>query len=399
MQINKYLENKIPAAPLRILVMENIKELGTRVNDYLVQYRKQMNQPHQNSPAFDEYRRDSYTVDYESYRFGTGEGRVMLNETVRGKDLYIMVDVLNRSMTYRMRNFTNIYSPDDHYQDMKRVISAAAGKARRISVIMPFLYEGRQHRKSDRESLDAALMVEEMHEMGVSRFITFDAHDPSIQNAAPLMGFDNFSAFYQFLQALLSNIGDMKIDKEHTLIISPDEGALSRAIYFSNVMGLDAGMFYKRRDYTRMVGGKNPIVAHEFLGDNVEGKDVIVVDDMISSGGSMIDTATQLKNMNARRVFICCTYGIFTDGLSMFDKAYEEGIFEKIITTNLSYRIPELTGREWYLEADMARFLASIIDFSNHDTSMELVMTPTDKIRSFLKWYNDSNGTINIPVD
>ncbi|MBQ6967942.1 MAG: ribose-phosphate pyrophosphokinase [Lachnospiraceae bacterium] len=392
--ISEYLENRMPAAPLKLLVMDNIKTLGDEVNDYLVSFRKENNKAYHDSPVFEGYVSDSFLVEHATPRFGSGEGKGILNETIRGKDLYILCDVLNRSMTYNMYGYENIYSPDDHYQDLKRLIAAVAGKAHRLTVVMPFMYEGRQHKRSNRESLDCALMLDELSDMGVKRMITFDAHDPSIQNAAPLMGFDNFTPFYQFMRALLSKVGDMKIDKDHLLIISPDEGALQRAVYFAGVMGVDTGMFYKRRDFTKVVDGKNPIVAHEFLGDNVENKDVIIVDDMISSGGSMLDTAVKLKKMNARRVFICCTFGIFTDGIKMFDDAYKEGIFDKLVTTNLSYRVSELLNREWYETADMGKFLASIIDFSNHDVSMDKVLTPTEKIKKILKEYNETEGII-----
>ncbi len=392
--INKYLENTMPAAPLKIIVLPSISGFGNKVNDYLVEFRKAVNQPYHDSPAFEGYQMENYMIKFDVPRFGSGEGKAVLNETIRGKDVYIMTDVLNHSLTYKMHGYQNHYSPDDHYQDLKRVIASIGGKAHRITVIMPFMYESRQHKRSGRESLDCALMLEELANMGISRLITFDAHDPSIANAAPLCGFDNFTPFYQFMQALLHNVGDMKIDRDHMLIISPDEGALQRAVYFANVMGVDTGMFYKRRDYTKVVDGKNPIVAHEFLGDNVEGKDVIVVDDMISSGGSMIDTARQLKKMKAKRVFVCCTFGIFTDGVESFDEAYKEGLIDKVVTTNLSYRRPELLERPWYLEADMSKFMASIIDFSNHDVTMGHVITPTDKIRKILENYNNTDGVL-----
>ena len=394
--ISEVLENRMPAAPLKLIVMDNIEGLGEEVNDYLVQFRKDNNRPYHDSPAFEGYSEESFLVDHFIPRFGSGEGKGILKESIRGKDLYILCDVLNRPMTYTMYGHENIYSPDDHYQDLKRMIAAVAGKAHRITVVMPFLYEGRQHKRSNRESLDCALMLEELSNMGVYRIITFDAHDPTVQNAAPLIGFDNFTPFYQFLRALLRNVGDVKIHKDHLLIISPDEGALQRAVYFAGVMGVDTGMFYKRRDFTRVVNGKNPIVAHEFLGDNVENKDVIIVDDMISSGGSMIDTAMKLKKMNAKRVFICCTFGIFTDGLEMFDEAYKKGIFDMIITTNLCYRMPELIQREWYKTADMGKFLASIIDFSNHDVSMDKVLTPTEKIKKILQKYNETDEIMDL---
>ncbi|MCR4891190.1 MAG: ribose-phosphate pyrophosphokinase [Lachnospiraceae bacterium] len=399
MAMNQYLSNKMPIAPLKLIIMASMKDFGKRVNDYLVQFRQEINQPHQNSPAFQEYRMENFRVDFTATRHVTGEANLLLNETIRGKDLYILTDVLNRSITYNIHGYENSFSPDDHFQDLKRAIGAAAGKAHRITIIMPFLYEGRQHKRSGRESLDCALMLEELASMGVARLITFDAHDPSIQNAAPLCGFDNFTPFYQFMQALLHNVADMKIDRDHTLIISPDEGALSRAVYFASVMSVDTGMFYKRRDYTRIEKGKNPIVAHEFLGDNVEGKDVIVVDDMISSGSSMLDTAKQLKNMGAKRVFICCTFGIFTDGFAEFDEAYKKGYFEKVITTNLTYRNPEIFKKPYYIEADMAKFMASIIDCSNHDVSMTHVQTPTDRIKAILKWYNETDGTLRSDIE
>lgn len=315
---------------------------------------------------------------------------------MRGKDLFILVDVCNHSLTYKMNGYTNHMSPDDHYQDLKRVIAATNGKAHRISVIMPFLYEGRQHRRNGRESLDCAYAFKELTQMGVRNFITFDAHDPRIQNAAPLNGFDNFTAHYQFTRALLRAEKDLILDKDHIIVISPDEGALDRAIYFSTVIGADTGMFYKRRDYTRIVNGKNPIVAHEFLGNEIEGKDIIIIDDMISSGDSMIDTARQLKTMKAKRVFICTTFGIFTNGLAAFDRAYEERVFDRVITTNLSYRPPELLTKPYYLEADMSKFLASIIDFLNHDLSIEQVTTPTEKIQNIIELYLNGNEIFKI---
>ncbi len=380
---------KLAVAPLKLLVMPNIKELGDKVDEYLVGFRHERFPEGINDPEHQGYVAQSYETAFSLPRFGSGEGKCVLEESIRGKDLYILTDVINYSMTYQMNGFRNRYSPDDHYQDLKRVIAAVAGKAHRISVVMPFMYESRQHKRSARESLDCAMMIEELSDMGVSDLMTFDAHDPSVQAAAPLCGFDNFTPFYQFLRALLQGEEDLMIDAEHVVVISPDEGALNRAIYFATVLGVDTGMFYKRRDYAHIVDGKNPIVAHEFLGDSVEGKDVIIVDDMISTGGSMLDTARQLKNMKANRVFICCTFGLFTDGLGIFDEAYENGVFDRIITTNLHYRRPELLTRDWYIEADMSKLIAQIIDFSNHDISMDKVRTPTEKIREILASYNE----------
>ncbi|MCR5650478.1 MAG: ribose-phosphate pyrophosphokinase [Lachnospiraceae bacterium] len=376
-------------APLKIAVMDNIGPFGDMVNKYLVEYRRDRDHEHADSPIFQGYTADNYKIDFTLSRFGTGEGKCILNESVRGKDLYIIGDMTNYSMTYNLNGFANHMSPDDHYQDLKRIIAAVGGKAHRLTVVMPFLYESRQHKRSSRESLDCAMMIDELAQMGVTNLMTFDAHDPSVQAASQLCGFDNFSAFYQFIRALLDTEEDMIIDKDHTVIISPDEGALNRAIYFATVLGVDTGMFYKRRDYTQIVNGKNPIVAHEFLGEAVDGKDVIVVDDMISSGGSMLDTAKQLKSMNAKRVFICCTFGLFTDGMKEFDEAYEKCYFDKVITTNLNYRRKELLTRPYYVEADMSKYLAQIIDYSNHDISMDNVRTPTDRIREILVRYNN----------
>lgn len=383
------LENAMPVAPLKLITLQSAADLGNKVNDYLVEYRSSIHNVYNEDPAFQGYSEKNYQLDFSAPRFNSGEGKVVLNETVRGKDLFIIVDVCNHSLTYKMNGYENHMSPDNHYQELKRVIGAAAGKAHRINVIMPFLYEGRQHRRTGRESLDCAFAFEELSEMGVSNFITFDAHDPRIQNAAPLKGFDNFTAHYQFARALLNAEKDLVMDKDHIIVISPDEGALDRAIYFSSVLGADTGMFYKRRDYSTIVNGKNPIVAHEFLGNDIHGKDIIIIDDMISSGDSMIDTSRQLKKMGAKRVFICTTFGLFTNGMDTFDKAYAEGIFDRVITTNLCYRPPELLTKPYYLEADMSKFLASIIDFMNHDLSMENVLTPTEKIQKILTLYNE----------
>lgn len=383
------LENAMPVAPLKLIAMDSAKTLGEKINNYLVDFRKFINNDKvKNDPAFHGYSENSYLVDFSCPRFGSGEGKAVFNESIRGKDLFILLDVCNHSLTYSVNGYTNHMSPDDHYQDLKRVISATNGKAHRITVIMPFLYEGRQHKRNGRESLDCAYALEELSAMGVKNFVTFDAHDPRVQNAAPLCGFDNFTPPYQFIRSLLDVEKDLIIDKEHLVVISPDEGALDRAVYFANVLGVNTGMFYKRRDYSTVVNGKNPIVAHEFLGDSLEGKDVIIIDDMISSGESMLDTAKQLKKMHAKRVFICCTFGLFTNGLKAFDTAYEAGVFERVVTTNLTYLLPELAEKPYFIKADMSKFLSSIIDFMNHDVSMANVLTPTEKIHEVLEKYN-----------
>ncbi len=384
------LENAMPVAPLKIAALPSAERMGQRINDYLVGFRKSIhNDKVKKDPAFHGYIENNYLVNISMPRFGTGEAKAAFGESIRGKDLFLLVDVCNHSITYEMSGYTNHMSPDDHYQDLKRVIAACNGKAHRINVIMPFLYEGRQHKRNGRESLDCAYALKELRDMGVQNFITFDAHDPRVQNSTPLSGFDNFTPPYQFIKALLNSEDDLLVDKEHLLVISPDEGALDRAIYFASVLGVDTGMFYKRRDYSTIVNGKNPIVAHEFLGDNIDGKDIIIIDDMISSGGSMLDTAKQLKEMNARRVFICCTFGLFTDGLKAFDQAYEQGCFDKVVTTDLTYLPPELYSRPYFIEADMSKFIASLIDFMNHDVSLSNTLATTEKIHGILDAYNN----------
>ena len=391
------LEDAMPVAPLKIIALSSAAKMGEQINKHIVDYRKTIkNDRVKQDPAFQGYIEKDYLLHVDTPRFGGGEAKAVFHESVRGKDLFILVDVCNHSITYEMNGYTNHMSPDDHYQDLKRVIAACNGKAHRINVIMPFLYEGRQHKRNGRESLDCAYALTELKNMGINNFVTFDAHDPRVQNATPLNGFDNFLPPYQFVKALLNAENDLLVDKEHLLVISPDEGALDRAIYFASVLGVDTGMFYKRRDYSTIVNGKNPIVAHEFLGDNIDGKDIIIIDDMISSGGSMIDTAKQLKGMNARRVFICTTFGLFTEGLSEFDKAYEKGYFDKVITTNLTYLPPELYTKPYFVEADMSKLIASIIDFMNHDASLANVMATTDKIHSVLEAYNNRT---NLDVD
>ena len=397
---NDYVFNDtLPVAPLKIAALESCKELAGKVNEHILNFRHndiEILKKRQENLQYRGYDADSYLLNCACPRFGSGEGKGAVYESVRGTDIYAMVDVTNYSCTYKVNGFINHMSPDDHFQDLKRVIAAVGGKARRITVIMPYLYESRQHKRSKRESLDCALALQELVQMGVSNIITFDAHDPRIQNASPLSGFDNFTAHYQFLRALLHSEKDLKLDKDHIIVISPDEGALDRAIYFSTVIGADTGMFYKRRDYSTIVNGKNPIVAHEFLGNDIEGKDIIIIDDMISSGESMLDTARQLKSMNAKHVFICTTFGLFTNGFAAFDKAFAEGVFDKVITTNLCYRPPELLTKPYYLEADMSKFLASIIDFLNHDLSIEPVSTPTEKIRHIIKLYQNGGEIFKI---
>ena len=381
------MEKKLPIAPLKLAVMDSCKDLGQKVNDYIVSFRQNSFHEVESSPLYMNYKTDNYLVDCQCPRFGSGEAKGLLKESIRGTDLFIMTDVCNYSLTYTVNGYVNHMSPDDHFQDLKRVISASTGKTRRINVIMPFLYESRQHKRNKRESLDCALALEELTAMGVSNILTFDAHDPRVQNAIPLKGFDSFTPAYQFMKALFRAVPDIKPDKDHLMIISPDEGAMHRAVYFSNVLGVDMGMFYKRRDYSTIVNGKNPIVAHEFLGDDVTGKDVIIIDDMISSGESMLDVAKQLKERHANRVFVCTTFGLFTDGFDKFDDFYNKGYITKVITTNLNYLPPAALEKPYFVTADMSKFLALIIDSLNHDISISSVMNPTDKIHTLLEKY------------
>ena len=383
------LENALPVAPLKVLAMESAASLGARVNDYLVSFRKDMKSPKHEDPAFQGYIEDSYLLDAVCPRFGSGEAKGSIHESVHGKDVFIIVDVCNHSLTYQINGYTNHKSPDDNYQDLKRMIAAAAGKARRLNVIMPFLYEGRQHRRAGRESLDCAYMLTELADMGVDNFITFDAHDPRVQNAIPLSGLDNFMPTYQFVKAIFQHDQSIRIDKDHLMVISPDEGAMNRAVYLANNLGVDMGMFYKRRDYSRVINGRNPIVAHEFLGSSVEGKTVLVIDDMISSGESMLDTARELKERKAGKVIVCCTFGLFTNGLDKFDEYYEKGYIDSVVTTNLNYRPQELLEKEWYVEADMSKYIAAIINSLNHDASIGNVISPTEKIQKLIRRYSD----------
>lgn len=383
------LEKTLPTAPMKLVAMESCKDLGQKVNDYLVSFRKDTINEITNSPLYANYKSNSYLVDCSCPRFGSGEAKGILKETIRGTDLFIMTDVCNYSLTYSVNGHLNHMSPDDHYQDLKRIISAATGKAHRINVIMPFLYESRQHKRTKRESLDCALALEELTAMGVENIITFDAHDPRVQNAIPLSGFDSFDPPYQFMKALFKAVPDFIVDKEHLMIISPDEGAMQRAVYFSNVLGVDMGMFYKRRDFSRVVDGRNPIVAHEFLGSSVEGKDVIILDDMISSGDSMLDVARQLKQRKAKRIFCAATFGLFTNGLEKFDQAYEEGILDAVLTTNLIYQTPELLKRPYYINCDMSKYIALVIDTLNHDGSISSILNPIERIQNVVNKYKN----------
>lgn len=375
----------IPVGPLGLIPLKSCTELGNKVDRYLVDWRRERESEHKSTIAFTGYQRDSYIINASTPRFGSGEGKGIIEESVRGDDLYIMVDVCNYSLTYSLFGMTNHMSPDDHFQDLKRIIAAAAGKARRINVIMPFLYESRQHKRSGRESLDCALGLKELVNMGVENIITFDAHDPRVQNAIHLKGFETVQPIYQFLKHLLKNEPDLKIDSDHMMVISPDEGGTGRAIYFANMLGLDMGMFYKRRDYTKIVNGRNPIVAHEFLGSSVEGKDVLIIDDMISSGESMLDTCKELKERKAAKAIVCCTFGLFTNGLEKFDEYFEKGYLDYVITTNLNYRPKELFDRKWYLEADMSKYTAAIINSLNHDRSIGATLSPTEKIQKLVR--------------
>lgn len=377
----------MPDGALGLIPLESCKELGLKVDQYLVGWREKRQHQHQNDPAFKGYRRDSYIISTAVPRFGTGEAKGVIKESVRGYDLYLMVDVTNYSLTYSVCGYENHMSPDDHYADLKRIIAAVGGKARRITAIIPFLYESRQHKRTARESLDCALALQELTAMGVDNIITFDAHDPRVQNAIPLKGFETVQPAYQFIKGILREVKDLKIDSEHMMIISPDEGGTNRAVYLANVLGLDMGMFYKRRDYTKIVNGRNPIVAHEFLGSSVEGKDVIIVDDMISSGESMLDTAKELKRMKARKVFICTTFGLFTGGLKKFDEYYENGIIDRVLTTNLVYQTPELLSKPYYINVDMSKYIALIIDNLNHDASLSDLLNPTGRINRLLAKY------------
>ena len=377
----------MPDGALGLIPLKSCEELGAKVDQYLVGWREKREHAHKNEAAFKGYHRDSYIISTSVPRFGTGEAKGVIKESVRGYELYLMVDVTNYSLTYSVSGHENHMSPDDHYADLKRIIAAVGGKARRITAIIPFLYESRQHKRTARESLDCALALQELTAMGVDNIITFDAHDPRVQNAIPLKGFETVQPAYQFIKGILKNCDDLKLDNDHLMIISPDEGGTNRAVYLANVLGVDMGMFYKRRDYSKIVDGRNPIVAHEFLGTSVEGKDVIIIDDMISSGESMIDVATELKKRKANRIFVVSTFGLFTNGLERFDKAVEDGTIYKVVTTNLTYQTPELLSRPYYINCDMSKYIAYIIDTLNHDSSISDLLNPYDRIQKLVSKY------------
>ena len=375
--------NSIPVGDLGIIPLQSCSGLGNMVNEYIVDWRKERESVlHQ-----DDRVKDSYIVNTKCSRFGSGEAKGTILDSIRGKDLYLLVDVTNYSIEYSLCGHMNKMSPDDHYSDLKRIITAAAGKARRINVIMPFLYESRQHKRTSRESLDCAVALQELHALGVENIITFDAHDPRVQNAIPNSGFDSIQPTYQFIKSLFNNVPDLQVDSDYMMIISPDEGAMGRAVYYSNVLGLDMGMFYKRRDYSRVVNGRNPIVAHEFLGSSVEGKDVFIVDDMISSGESMLDVAKELKKRKAKRVFVAATFGLFTNGLKQFDEYYEQGLISKVLTTNVIYQTPDLLSRPYYINVDLSKYIALMIDKLNYDHSISELLDPNAKIQNSLAYY------------
>ena len=379
----------IPHGKLGLITLASSAPLGHKVDQYLVKWRSTRQQLHPNDTAFKGYQRDSYLIEHTLPRFGNGEAKGTIKESVRGDDLYIMLDVTNHSLTYNMCGEVNHMSPDDHYQDLKRIIAAVSGKAKRINVIMPFLYESRQHRRSSRESLDCALALQELVNMGVENIITFDAHDPRVQNAIPLHGFESVTCAYQFVKALCRHVDDLVFDNDHMMIISPDEGGTDRAVYLANVLGINVGMFYKRRDYSRIVDGRNPIIAHEFLGSSVEGKDVFIIDDMISSGESMIDVATELKKRKAKRIFVISTFGLFTNGFEKFDEAVEKGIIYRVLTTDLIYQSEEMMSRDYYISCGMSKYIAYIIDTLNHDTSLSELLNPYDKIKTIVAAYSN----------
>lgn len=375
----------IPYGPLGIIALPGTEEIARKIDNYLVKWRAEQAAAHKENIAFYGYQRDSYLINTSIARFGSGEGKAVINDTIRGYDLYIIADCFNYSVTYNMYGMDVPKSPDDHFSDLKRVISAASSKAKRINVIMPMLYEGRQHKRSSRESLDCAMALQELTSLGVENIITFDAHDQRVQNSIPHKSFENVMPTYQMIKALVNSVEDLSVDPNHLMVISPDEGAMHRCIYFATQLGVNLGMFYKRRDYTRVVNGRNPIVAHQYLGESVEGKDIIIVDDMISSGESMLEVARKLKELKAKRIFVCTAFGLFCNGLEIFDKAHEEGVFEKVFTTNGVYQSPALLSRDWYQSVELSKYLAYFLDTINHDLSVSSLLDSSNKIDKLLK--------------
>ena len=380
----------IPIGPLGIIALESHKQLGEKINSYLVEWRNERTYSLQSSINYENYQKSNYLISTKVPRFGSGEAKGMIKDSVRGDDLYILVDVCNYNITYPIYGRSNHMSPDDHFQDLKRIIAAVGGKARKITVIMPYLYESRQSKRTRRESLDCSLALKELVRMGVDNIITFDAHDPRVQNAIPLRGFETIQPVYQFIKGLFRAVPDLYINKDTTMVISPDEGGMSRAIYMANVLGLDMGMFYKRRDYARLINGTNPIAAHEFLGSDIEGKDMIIIDDMISSGNSVLEVAVELKKRKAKRIFVCSTFGLFTNGMDVFDKAHDDGLIDYLLTTNLVYQTPELLSKPYYINCDLSKYIAYIIDNLNHDVSISNLLSPIERINKFLENNNHS---------
>lgn len=390
--------SNVQYGPLGIIAMQGIDALGANVNNYLLRWRELQDLQDEEFYTMPGHGREDFLIAASCPRFGTGEGKGVLKESVRGYDIYILVDVCAYNITYRMYDLEVPMSPDDHYQDLKRIIAAIAGKAKRVNVIMPMLYESRQHRRNTRESLDCAMALQELEAMGVANIITFDAHDPRVMNAVPLCGFENVMPTYQMLKALLRSVKDLQIDKYNMMVVSPDEGAVQRNIYYSSVLALELGMFYKRRDYTQVVAGRNPIVAHEYLGASVEGKDIIVADDILSSGESMLELAKELKKRKAKRIFCIVTFAFFTNGIQEFEEAYQQGIIHRVVATNLTYRSPELRAAKWFVEADMSKYISYLIATLNHDRSLSALLNPYNRIQSLLTRYRAEQAASGISL-
>ena len=390
--------SNMPYGPLGIIAMQGIDTLGRNVNNYLLKWHELQDLQDEEYYTSPGQGREDFLIDAACPRFGTGEGKGVIRESVRGYDVYILIDVCAYNVKYKMYDFEVPMSPDDHFQDLKRVIAAIAGKAKRVNVIMPMLYESRQHRRNTRESLDCAIALQELERMGVVNILTFDAHDPRVMNAIPLCGFENVLPTYQMLKALLRSVKDLHIDKDNMMVVSPDEGAVQRNIYYSSVMALELGMFYKRRDYTQIVCGRNPIIAHEYLGDSVEGKDIIVADDMLSSGESLLELARELKKRKAKRIFCIVTFAFFTNGIQEFEEAFQQGIISRVIATNLTYRPPELKDAKWFVEADMSKYIGYLIATLNHDRSLSALLNPYNRIQSLMSRYRAEQAASGISL-